>query len=190
MIRSSKTVIAASGFTYVFGCQQLRWLSHRSCWQLKNVCKTRGCNYSFWAPDDGRFIRSSKTVIAASGFTYVIKKHWNNKFYYTVASCWSFLWDLKFNVSWQATKCLNLVLSMTFILRGTDPWTSSLYSDQHKACVCYRCITASTWLKDAKSGKRISALLPATTKFLQNGHCLRTKPVTCPCLYSRASRIL
>jgi hypothetical protein len=20
----------------------------------KNVCKTRGCNYSFWAPDDGR----------------------------------------------------------------------------------------------------------------------------------------
>jgi hypothetical protein len=24
----------------------------------------------------------------------VIKKHWNNKFYYTVASCWFFLWDL------------------------------------------------------------------------------------------------
>ena len=22
----------------------------------KNVCKTRGCNYSFWAPDDGRCI--------------------------------------------------------------------------------------------------------------------------------------
>ena len=25
-----KTVIAASGFTYIFGCRPLRWLSHRS----------------------------------------------------------------------------------------------------------------------------------------------------------------
>jgi transposase len=25
---------------------------------------------------------------------WAIKKHWNNKFYYTVASCWFFLWDL------------------------------------------------------------------------------------------------
>ena len=23
-----------------------------------------------------------------------VKKHWNNKFYYTVASCWLFLYDL------------------------------------------------------------------------------------------------
>jgi len=22
----------------------------------KNVCKTRGCNYSFWAPDDERCV--------------------------------------------------------------------------------------------------------------------------------------
>jgi len=26
---------------------------------------------------------------------WAIKKHWNNKFYYMVASCWFFLWDLK-----------------------------------------------------------------------------------------------
>jgi len=25
---------------------------------------------------------------------WAIKKHWNNKFYYTVGSCWFFLWDL------------------------------------------------------------------------------------------------
>ena len=25
---------------------------------------------------------------------WAIKKHWNNKFYYTVASCWFFLWVL------------------------------------------------------------------------------------------------
>ena len=37
-IRSSKTVIAASGFTYVCGCRQLP--------ATTDVCKTRGCNYS------------------------------------------------------------------------------------------------------------------------------------------------
>jgi len=24
---------------------------------------------------------------------WAIKKHWNNKFYYTVATCWFFLWN-------------------------------------------------------------------------------------------------
>jgi len=28
---------------------------------------------------------------------WAIKKHWNNKFYYMVASCWFFLWDLYYN---------------------------------------------------------------------------------------------
>jgi len=66
---SSKTVIAASGFTYI----------------RKNLCKTRGCNYSF-------------ELLMMSGVSletcWAIKKHWNNKFYYTVASCWLFLYDL------------------------------------------------------------------------------------------------
>ena len=35
-----KTVIAASGFTYVYGCQLLRWpLSHRSSRQPKTYVK-------------------------------------------------------------------------------------------------------------------------------------------------------
>ena len=39
-IRSSKTVIAVSGFTYVFGCRlPLRWLSHRSGRQPKTYVK-------------------------------------------------------------------------------------------------------------------------------------------------------
>ena len=28
---------------------------------------------------------------------WAIKKQWNNKFYYTVASCWFFLWDLYYD---------------------------------------------------------------------------------------------
>jgi hypothetical protein len=39
IIRSSKTVIAAFGFTYVFGCQPLRWPGHRSGWQPKTYVK-------------------------------------------------------------------------------------------------------------------------------------------------------
>jgi hypothetical protein len=37
IIRSSKIVIAASGFKYAFGCQPLRW--HRSGWQPKTYVK-------------------------------------------------------------------------------------------------------------------------------------------------------
>jgi len=43
-----KTVIATSGFTYVCGC----WPQPATT----DVCKTRGCNYSFWAPDDERCV--------------------------------------------------------------------------------------------------------------------------------------
>jgi hypothetical protein len=39
IIGSSKTVTAASGFTYVFGCQPLRWLSYRSGLQPKTYVK-------------------------------------------------------------------------------------------------------------------------------------------------------
>jgi len=45
IIRSSKIVIAASGFKYLCGCRPQRPAT-------TDVCKTRGCNYSFWAPDD------------------------------------------------------------------------------------------------------------------------------------------
>jgi len=56
---AQKTVIAASGFTYVFGCRPLQWPLPETCW--------------------------------------AIKKHWNNKFYYTVASYCFFLWDLYYD---------------------------------------------------------------------------------------------
>jgi hypothetical protein len=134
IIRSSKTLIAASGFTYVCGCRQLLWLSGNGPLIIRSsktliaasgftyVC---GCRQLLWLSGNGPLIiRSSKTLIAASGFTYVcgcrqltyvipeaaitvfellmmssvlletcwaIKKHLNNKFYYSVASCWLFL---------------------------------------------------------------------------------------------------
>jgi hypothetical protein len=82
----------------------------------KNVCKSRRCNYNFWASDDGRcgahrgrrklktYVKPEATIRVfellmmggVSPETYwAIKKQRNNKFYYTVASCWFFLWDLK-----------------------------------------------------------------------------------------------
>ena len=36
-----ETVIAAFGFTYVFGCRPLRWLSHRSGRQPKTYVKPK-----------------------------------------------------------------------------------------------------------------------------------------------------
>ena len=46
---------------------------------------------------------------------WAIKKHWNNKFYYTVASCWFFLWDLYYDArihEHQARhKCMQIELS-------------------------------------------------------------------------------
>jgi hypothetical protein len=36
---SSKTVIAASGFTYIYGFRPLQWLSHRSSRQPKTYEK-------------------------------------------------------------------------------------------------------------------------------------------------------
>jgi hypothetical protein len=54
----------------------------------KNVCKTRGCNYRFELLMMGGV--SPETC-------WAIKKHWNNKFYYTVASCWFFLWELHYD---------------------------------------------------------------------------------------------
>jgi hypothetical protein len=81
IIRSSKTLIAASGFTNVYGCRSLRTATI-------NVCKTRGYNYSF-------------ELLMMCGVSpeicWAIKKHWNNKFYYTVASCWFFLRDLYYD---------------------------------------------------------------------------------------------
>jgi len=53
-----------------------------------NVCKTRECNYTF-------------ELLMMGGVSpekcRAIKKHWNNKFYYTIASCWFFLWDLYYD---------------------------------------------------------------------------------------------
>jgi hypothetical protein len=48
IIRSSKTLIAASGFTYVFGCLLLlRWLSHRSGRQPKTYVKPQAAITDF-----------------------------------------------------------------------------------------------------------------------------------------------
>jgi hypothetical protein len=65
---------SASGFAYVRGCRQLPTTT--------NVCKTRG------------WITVFELLMSGVSFEtcWEIKKHWNNKFYYTVASCWLFLY--------------------------------------------------------------------------------------------------
>ena len=94
----------------IFNCSTCFEPSQRPA--TKNVCKTRGCNYSFWAPDDEWCVarnmshdscRQPQTyvkpeaaitvfeLLMMSGVSletcWAIKKHLNNKFYYTVACC-------------------------------------------------------------------------------------------------------
>jgi len=87
-LNCSETEIAASGFTYVFGCRPLQWLSHRSGRQPKTYVKPKAAITVF-------------ELLMVGGVSpetcWAIKKLWNNKFYYTVASCWFFLWDLYYD---------------------------------------------------------------------------------------------
>ena len=103
IIRRSKTVIAASSFTYVFGCRSLQWLSHRSGRQPKTYVNPEA------AITDFEFLLMGG--VSPESF-WAIKKHWNNKFYYKVASCWFFLWDL---------------CSLTFVRNFPLLWSGNIY---------------------------------------------------------------
>ena len=102
IIRSSKTVIAASGFTYVFGCRlPLQWLSHRSGnRQPKTYAK----------PEAEITVFELLMMGGVSPETcWAIKKRWNNKFFYTVASCWFFLWDLYYDARIHLTSTVFVI---------------------------------------------------------------------------------
>jgi hypothetical protein len=59
-------------------------VAERSGWQPKKYVK----------PEAAITVFELLTMGGVSPETcWAIKKHWNNKFYYTVASCWFFLWD-------------------------------------------------------------------------------------------------
>jgi len=73
-------------YSNVFGCRPLRWLSHRSGRQPKTYVKPEAAIRVF------EFLMMGGV---SPETCWAIKKHWNNKFYYTVASGWFFLWDLK-----------------------------------------------------------------------------------------------
>jgi len=97
IIRSSKTVIVTSGFTYVCGCRQMSWLSGNQWFPLSHdICR-----------QPQTYVKTEATItvfelLMMSGVSletcWAIKKHCNNKFYYTVASCWLFLYDLYYDV--------------------------------------------------------------------------------------------
>jgi len=87
--------------------------------ELKNVCKTRVCNYSFWDPEDERCV--ARNMLSNQDIL-------NNKYYYTVASRWLFLWDL----------CLNSMPLVRDTLNSLSPrmatrqLSESMRMEQHK----------------------------------------------------------
>jgi len=111
-IRSSKTVVPASGFT--FGC---RPCNDR---QPKSYVKPEAAITVFELLIMGGV--SPETCLA-------IKKHWNNKFYHTVASCWFLLWDL---CKWYVCSCeiLCIVRFGTALEDGEDRLSRKVVNHQ------------------------------------------------------------
>ena len=65
---------------------------------------------------------------------WAIKKHWNNKFYYTVASCWLFLYD---SLLWYTSKIEIWVLGFVYFIHFLLKFLTSLLTHE-KACRSYQ----------------------------------------------------
>jgi len=87
IIKSSKTVITASGFTYVLQTY---------------VITASGFTYVLQTYVIPEVVITVFELLMMSGVSletcWAINKHWNNKFWYTVASCWLFLYELYYDV--------------------------------------------------------------------------------------------
>jgi len=80
-------------------------LSHDSCRQPQTYVKTEAEITVF----ELLMMRS----VSLETF-WAIKKHWNNKFYYTVASCWLFLYDLYYDTRIHEHQVCNMSCSFFF----------------------------------------------------------------------------
>ena len=114
-----KTVIAASGFTYVFGCRPQWWLSHRRGQKPKTYVKPEAAITVFELLMMGGV--SPETC-------WAIKKHWNNKFYYTVASWWFFLWILYYDAQIHEHQVVILYAQPLIWFYRSLPSTNILYT--------------------------------------------------------------
>jgi len=74
-----------------------------------NVCKTRGITVFELLMISGVLTETC----------WAIKKHWNNKFYYTVASCWFFLWILCYNARIHEHQIQVKVMQLGLTVNGT-----------------------------------------------------------------------
>jgi hypothetical protein len=82
--QETKTALAASGFAYMKGCWTLRLLDAYSIQQPFTYAKPEAASAvlgSWWW-----------VVCRPNTLSFIIT--WNNKFWYTVASCWLFLYEL------------------------------------------------------------------------------------------------
>ena len=81
-----------------------------------------------------------------------IKKHWNNKFYYTVASCWFFLWE--------STPFVWLIMNLQAHKLNAELWSGIPH---FKTCNCTHNFIwvrnslslSTTWKRESKYEHRI-----------------------------------
>ena len=68
---------------------------------------------------------------------WAIKKHWNNKFYYTVASCWLFLYDLHKNDNLHVVTLRQIMLHVVTLRQ--------IHTNRIYKCECFLLAQFSSW---------------------------------------------
>jgi hypothetical protein len=117
---NSKTVIAASGSTYVCFCRQLSRLRGNSEFPVSHDSGRQPKTYVKPEVSITVFELLMMSVVSLET-CWAIKKHWNNKFYYTVASCWFFLYNLYYDArihEHQTSLWLNIICGMQNVERN------------------------------------------------------------------------
>jgi hypothetical protein len=116
---------------------QLRWLSHLSA---RRKPKT------YVKPEAAITVFELLMMDSVSPETcWTIKKHWNNKFYYTVASCWFFLWESYFYSPYDFTAYIGEPLERNYLNNvNTDIFWCIYFFDNSDCSVSS--VTNVVWL--------------------------------------------
>jgi len=95
--RQPQTYVKPEGALTVFELLMMSGMSLETCWAINHDSCQQPQTYV--KPEGAITVFELLMMSCVSLETcWAIKKHWINKFYYTVASCWLFLYDLYYDV--------------------------------------------------------------------------------------------
>jgi hypothetical protein len=114
-----RTYVRPEAAIIVFELLMMGGVLPETCWAIKKHWN----NNKLWQPKT--YVRPEAAIIVfellmmggvSPETCWAIKKHWNNKFYYTVTSCWFFLWDVMTTLK----EISNLLRTRTFSINTSQ----------------------------------------------------------------------